>query len=140
MVEAKQLADAVWVGDLVTVEYLIAAGADVDSPANDGREPPLHLAIEQQRVEIARRLIAAGANVNQDLGDGWTPLVHAIDVESDSAWQSHHKTGHEPTVLTELLLATGAKPTKQAFDVAESYRNNKAMELLRRYAEGGLSG
>jgi hypothetical protein len=45
--------------------------------------------------------------VNCDLGGGCTPLVHAIDMESDTAWQRHHEPDREPTDLTELLLAPG---------------------------------
>jgi hypothetical protein len=70
-------------------------------------------------------------------GDGWTPLVHAIDIESDAAWQAHHETGHESTELTELLLASGSVPTKRAFEVAEGYGNQKALALLRAYRNRG---
>jgi hypothetical protein len=64
---------------------------------------------------IARLLIAAGADVNCDVVGGWTPLIHAIDIESGAAWQSHHETGHESTELT-TLLAAGAVPTDAAFE------------------------
>jgi hypothetical protein len=105
------------------------------------------VAIEHQRVEIVRRLIAAGAFLNGELsmpgwdfgGPGWTPLVHAIDIESDAAWQAHYETGHESTELTELLLASGAVPTKRAFEVAEGYGNQKALALLRQYVGPGLT-
>ena len=72
-------------------------------------------------------------------GPGWTPLVHAIDIESDAAWQAHYETGHESTELTELLLASGAVPTKRAFEVAEGYGNQKALALLRQYVGPGLT-
>lgn len=135
MIETKSLSDAVWNGDLPAVETLIAAGADVNS-ADAPRDPPLHLAIEQMWVAIARRLIEAGADVNRDLGDGWTPLAHAIDIESDAAWQAHHELGHETTELTELLLGAGAVPTSRAIKLAEDYANHKAMKLLRRFEDG----
>ncbi len=67
-------------------------------------------------------------------GPGWTPLVHAVDIESDVAWQAHHETGHESTELTELLLASGAVPSERAFEIAESYGNEKALTLLRRHS------
>jgi hypothetical protein len=123
------LFSAIRQGDLAGVDAAIGGGADVNSA---GDQPPIHYAIEHQMVEIVRRLIAAGAAVNRDAGDGWTPLVHAIDIESDSAWQAHHETGHESTAMTELLLAAGAVPIERAFGVAEGYENRKALELLRR--------
>src|SRR5688572_6250841 len=104
MVDPKLFAKAVWAGDLPAVEALLADGADPNAADGD-RQPPLHLAIEQMWVEVARRLIAAGAEVNRDrdTGQGWTPLVHAIDIESDAALQRHDEVGHETTALTELL-------------------------------------
>jgi ankyrin repeat protein len=132
MVDAKQFSQAVWDGNLGTVKAMIAEGADVNV-ADDPHQPPLHLAIEQQWIEIVRCLIDAGAEINQSLEGGWTPLVHAIDIESDAAWQANHETGHESTELTELLLAAGAEPTKQAFEIARRYDNRKATALLEGY-------
>jgi ankyrin repeat protein len=131
MTAAKELAEAVWNGDQALVATLIGSGADPNA-ADDHRMPPLHLAIEQMDLEITRRLIEAGANVNRDSGDGWTPLVHAIDIESDAAWQAHHETGRESTALVQLLLASGANPTARAFELANEYGNEKAVSLLNR--------
>jgi ankyrin repeat protein len=125
------LADAVWAGDASAVEAAIRNGVDVNA-ACDGRWPPLHLAIEQMEVELARRLIAAGAEVNRESGQGWTPLVHAIDVESDSAQQRGVPPEDTTTTLTELLLDSGAVPTEEAFRVARAYGNNKALLLMER--------
>ena len=95
--------------------------------------PPLFQAVEHGQIEEVRRLIAEGADVNCDLGGGWTPLVHAIEIESDIAWQQHHEPDRESTELTELLLAAGAVPTEEAFAIARRYQNRKAMALLERH-------
>jgi ankyrin repeat protein len=134
MAATLSLEDAVRAGDLSAVEAAIDAGADVNTIPNDDDWPPLHIAIEHQAITIVRRLIAAGAEVNRDLGRGWTPLVHAIDIESDAAWQAHHETDRASNVLTSLLLAAGAGATHQAFELAEHYGNRKALTLLRQYA------
>lgn len=138
MVDPQQFADAVWQGDAAAVDAMIAAGADVNTVPPEGYFTPLHLAVEQMNVEIARRLIEAGADVNHDLGDGWTPLAHAIDVESDSAWQAHYEPGHETTEVSELLLAAGAKITERAVQTAQIY--DKHRELLLRFARRDLTG
>jgi ankyrin repeat protein len=132
MVDAKQFSEAVWSGDLAAVNAMIADGADVNA-ADLPRHPPLHLAIEQQWIEIVRRLIDAGAEINRALEGGWTPLVHAIDIESDAAGQVHSEPGHESTALTAMLLEAGAVPTERAIEVARSYNNRKALALLSRY-------
>lgn len=145
--KSVSLIDAIINDDDRAVEAALADGADVNALPASGHQPPLHTAIEHQRVGIVRRLIAAGALLNGELsmsgwdfgGPGWTPLVHAIDIESDAAWQAHYETGHESTELTELLLASGAVPTKRAFEIAEGYDNQKALALLRRYAGQGLT-
>lgn len=124
------LSDAVWVGDLEAVNSAIRLGADVNTAEGD-RQPPLHLAIEQMEVEITRRLIEAGAAVNRGSGSGWTPLVHAIDIESDSAWQSGQLPEEVTTALTELLLRAGAMPTVEATEIARRYGNHKALALLQ---------
>jgi ankyrin repeat protein len=144
-VETVSLIDAIYNNDVAAVESAIGAGADVNALPAGGQQPPLHTAIEHQRVDIVRRLIAAGALLNGELsmpgwdfgGPGWTPLVHAIDIESDAGWQAHHETGHESTELTELLLASGAVPTKRAFEIAEGYDNKKALALLRQHQARG---
>jgi hypothetical protein len=93
------------------------------------------LAIEQQWIEIVRRLIAAGADINRNFAEGWgTPLVHAIDIESDAASQQFQEPGHESTELTELLLGAGAIVTEEAFEIARRYGNRRALALLERYA------
>lgn len=144
MMKAVSLIDAIIDDDLAAVEAAIAVGADVNAIPASGHQPPIHVAIEHQRVEIGRCLIASGANLNRELlmlgwnlGQGWTPLVHAIDIESDAAWQAYYEMGHESTILTELLLASGALPTKLAFEVAEGYDNQKALALLRQHEGGG---
>lgn len=139
MVDAKQFSQAVWSGDLDAVNAMIAAGADVNAPDNP-RDPPIHVAIEQEWLPIVRRLIEAGALINRDLREGWTPLVHAIDIESDGAWQAHHETGHESTELTEVLLAAGAIPTERAFEIARNYDNRKALALLSKYSDAKSHG
>lgn len=132
MVDAKHFSDAVWSGDYEGVRKFIAEGADVNA-ADSPRDPPLHLAIEQQFLEIARCLIEAGAVLDRPSKGGWTPLVHAIEIESDAAWQRHHEVGHESTELTALLLGAGAEPTDLAIEVAEGYDNRRALELLKRH-------
>lgn len=115
---------------------------DLDA-ATAPRCPPLFGAIEHRRIGEVRQLIAEGADVNCDVGAGWTPLVHAIDMESDTAWQQHHELDRESTELTELLLAAGAMPTQEAFAIARRYQNCKALALLERHHRqvdpGGVS-
>jgi hypothetical protein len=82
-------------------------------------------------------LVAAGADANHDAGDGWTPLCHAIDIESDAAWQAHYEHGHASTEITALLLAAGAIPTRRAFKLAEDYWNQSALDLLRSHSAIG---
>jgi hypothetical protein len=80
--------------------------------------------------------VTAGADINRDLGQGWTPLAHAIDIESDAAWQRHHEPGRTNAELTEMLLKAGAIPTERAFELASAYGNEKVLVLLRSYTTG----
>lgn len=92
--------------------------------------PPLLLAIEQMHLAIVSRLIQAGADVNKTTDGLLSPLMHAIDVESDSA----HQRGEEAkTELIELLLESGAVTTPESIDLARRYENRKAELLLARF-------
>lgn len=128
----KQLANAIWIGNLAEVERLIALGADVNS--RDGTcYPQLFLAIEQNFPPIIERLIKAGADVNCEVEGGWTPLKNAIDLESVVHTQCSLPIEDVPTVLVEQILQAGAKPTESVFELAQAYRNQKVIDLMHKY-------
>jgi ankyrin repeat protein len=78
------------------VRLLLSAGATV-SAAGAGYYPSLlHVAAEQNEVQIARLLIAAGADVRVKAPSGWT----ALHVASSLC--------HED--FARILLAAGADP------------------------------
>jgi ankyrin repeat protein len=87
------LLDAVLVGDVATVERLIARGADVNAGELDGTTP-LMRAIHGGSPEIAKLLIDAGAVVSATNRYGVNPLYLAA-------------RGNDP-VTTHELLAAGA--------------------------------
>jgi ankyrin repeat protein len=70
---------AVFFGHRETVETLLAAGAEVNTPSRESMKvTPLHSAAAARQVEIARVLIAHGANVNATQAEsGFTPLHEA---------------------------------------------------------------
>jgi len=70
---------AVYFGRRETVETLLAAGAEVNTPSRESMKvTPLHSAAAARQVEIARVLIAHGANVNATQAEsGFTPLHEA---------------------------------------------------------------
>lgn len=87
------LNEAVQLNDIVLVNALIDAGADVNEKDENG-EAPLHIAVVEGYREIASLLIEKGAEVNVGNLRGLTPL-HA------AAWR-----GFRDVAL--LLIASGA--------------------------------
>lgn len=69
---------AAWKGHATVVDYLLAAGAEVNKHNNNDHwgTTPLHAAAHANQATIAQRLIVAGADVNAKDMKGMTPLYH----------------------------------------------------------------
>ena len=63
--------------DLAKVRTLLAFGAQVDLPDDNGWTP-LHFAAQAHAVAIAEALLAAGASVDARDSRGNTPLINAV--------------------------------------------------------------
>lgn len=136
MVDPERFREAVYEGDLAAVQAMIGKGVHVNANPDDHYYSPLHLAVEQGWLSIITTLLDAGADIEQKTELGWTPLAHAIEMESDTAWQVHQEMGRESCEVTQLLLARGAAPTPFAFEVATECQHQKALALLRQCANG----
>lgn len=128
-----ELLTAAWDGDAPRVRELVALGADVECFDNNGNTP-LHLAIENLKLDVVRVLIEAGADVNGRTADGyWTPVAHACDVVSDAASQLRKKPDNE---LVRLLVAHGADVNARTrtgltpLELVGKYLNKEAEAIL----------
>ncbi len=102
--DASELWPAAKKGDLVAIERLLAAGADVNAATKYGATA-LIFAADRGHLEVAKKLIAAGANVNvKDKFYQATPLGWAAG------------SGHGEIV--RLLLKHGAEGAKLALRTA----------------------
>jgi ankyrin repeat protein len=76
---------AAYFGHVSIVDYLIKAGAAVNTPSeNLLKVTPLQSAVAGGYLEVTRRLLEAGANPNVREGSGYTPLhtaAHNGDIE-----------------------------------------------------------
>lgn len=85
------------------VELLLSRGAEVNSPsANAQRVMPLHSAVANQHIEIARALLDHGADVNAKQADEFTPL--------------HEAAQNGQLEMVKLLLAYGANKAAKKTD------------------------
>lgn len=119
---------AAYFGRADAANALIAAGADVNTPArNPSRVQPLHSATANPNpaaaLALARLLLAAGADVQAAQQGGWTPLHQAAD--------NNHAE------LVALLLQHGADPAARAengqtpLDMAIAKNADAALAALR---------
>lgn len=114
---------ACYFGHNDTAEYLLKAGASVNSSAhNDLKATPLHSATAAGHLKIVRMLLARGADANLPEQGGFTPL-HAAAQNGDVE------------IIRNLLLG-GADLTiknaegKTAMDIAMEAGHEKAVVLL----------
>ncbi|MHB0987445.1 MAG: ankyrin repeat domain-containing protein [Bellilinea sp.] len=114
---------AAFFGHLDVAEFLIDAGAAVDSPShNPLKVMPLHSAAAGNRVEIARLLIDRGAPVNARQAEDFTPLHSAAQNGSLEIIQALLAAG------AEVNVRDGEGKTPLAFALAENHQ--QAVELL----------
>lgn len=85
------------------VEELLRAGVRVDEPSqNSLGVTPLHAALSNGHVRVARTLIERGASVRAASAGGWTPLHYAADLGDAE--------------LASFLLTRGANPEAMSKD------------------------
>ncbi|MET9954493.1 ankyrin repeat domain-containing protein [Streptomyces sp. NPDC006339] len=95
---------------------------------------PAHQAVESSEPATLTRLLDEGADVDE-VCCGMTLLMHAIDLEGDSALQSGKPID---SALTAIVLAYGADPATEidgrtAHDLARYYDHGMAIRLLDRF-------
>ncbi|MGW9448568.1 ankyrin repeat domain-containing protein [Streptomyces sp. NPDC055632] len=96
---------------------------------------PAHQAVESSESAMLTRLLDEGADVDE-VCCGMTLLMHAIDLEGDSALQSGKPID---SALTAVVLAYGADPAAEidgatAYDLARYYDHEMAIRLLDRFS------
>ena len=97
-------------GDVESARLLLAAGADVNAIAADGKDA-LGLAIFNGNYEMASFLIDNKSNVNQADAQGFTPLFWAVDRRNmETAPNFPWMVTTDPLPLIKKLLDSGANP------------------------------
>jgi len=131
-------------GDLASAKLLVAAGADVNAVAGDGKDA-LGLAIFNGNYDLASFLIDSKSGVNKADTQGFTPLFWAVDRRNmETAPNFPWMVTTDPLPLVEKLLIAGANPnaivnnTPRARMRAGSPRIVFATALMRAAFSGDL--
>jgi ankyrin repeat protein len=97
-------------GDLASARLLMAAGADVNAAAGDGKDA-LGLAIFNGNYDVASFLVESHSNVNRADAQGFTPLFWAVDRRNmETAPNFPWMVTADPLPLIAKLLDAGANP------------------------------
>ena len=100
-------------GDIESAKLLVAAGADVNAIAADGKNA-LGLAIFNGNYDLASYLIDAKSDVNQADTQRFTPLYWAVDRRNmETAPNFPWMVTEDPLPLVKKLLDAGANPNFQ---------------------------
>ena len=131
-------------GDVESARLLVAAGADVNAIAGDGKDA-LGLAIFNGNYDVASFLIDNKSKVNQADTQGFTPLFWAVDRRNmETAPNFPWMVTTDPLPLIKKLLDAGANPnalvnnTPRARMRAGSPRIVFATPLMRAAFSGDL--
>jgi ankyrin repeat protein len=110
-------------GQIGAARVLLAAGADVDAIAADGKNV-LGLAIYNGHYELASLLIEAGADINHADAEGFPPLFWAVD-RRNMEWNPGFPwiQTADPLPLIRELLEAGADPNRFVDNRPDSRRN-----------------
>jgi len=97
-------------GDIESARLLVAAGADVNALAGDGKDA-LGLAVFSGNYDLASFLIDSHSNVNQADAQRFTPLYWAVDRRNmETAPNFPWMVTTDPLPLIKKLLDAGANP------------------------------
>ena len=97
-------------GDVAMARALVAAGADVNAVAGDGKTA-LALAIFNGNYEVASVLVDSKADVNRADSQRFTPLFYAVDRRNmETAPNFPWMVTADPLPLVRKLLDAGANP------------------------------
>src|SRR5947208_16371132 len=97
-------------GDMESARLLVAAGADVNAIAGDGKDA-LGLAIFNGNYDVASFLVENKSKVNQADTQGFTPLFWAVDRRNmETAPNFPWMITTDPLPLIKKLLDAGADP------------------------------
>ncbi|HNW43453.1 MAG TPA: ankyrin repeat domain-containing protein [Elusimicrobiales bacterium] len=92
-------------GDLAAVRALLAAGADPNEHTNlYANETPLHMAVWNSRIEVARLLIEHGADVN------FEAVASSVGHKKVFGTPLHYAACRGNVEMVQLLLESGANP------------------------------
>ena len=103
-------------GHLEVVRFLVAQGAKVDAPANDGYTP-LSVAAQNGHLEVVRFLEAQGAKVDTPNKGGATPLYIAAQnghLEVVRFLEAQGGKVHRAVLLQPLTVAAEASCTRSS--------------------------
>jgi ankyrin repeat protein len=128
--------DAVRNGDLAKVKTLVERDPSLLNARNARQSTPLHLAVDSDRVPLARYLIETGADVNAVNHINWTPLFYIKGIEMAAllldkgpisiSSRRHHSAGAD--CLYRETRARGLSPLQE--------RKNPRAENAPRFADG----
>lgn len=116
---------ACFFGHLEAAEYLVRAGASVNTPSNNElHATPLQSAVAGRHAPIVKMLLKNGAQPNVRSRNGETPL--------------HAAAANDDIESIQLLLLAGAdlhlvnNDGKRPLEVAEAKGHHRAVEILKR--------
>ncbi len=119
----SMLFEVVEAGNLEEAKKLIKAGVDVNTNMSWNGDTPLHIAVEDDNLEMVKLLLGAGARLDLANEDGLTPLHAAVSCDEIEIIETLLKAGANVAAADD----TGRTPLHVA---VREFMNKKALRLL----------
>jgi ankyrin repeat protein len=115
-------------GRVSIIDYLVAHDCDINAASSSGLTP-LHLAVQEQRIDAVKSLLNHGAR-QQPCHAGRSPLIYAYKTGDQSLTRLLRDHSNQPTKIQSPISGRGLQDMREALSMAISLNGLEACRRI----------